>query len=173
MSTKLKLRGTARFLASIFAGVGTLVRKDGLATYIDIDFTQFAQLTSFNPTSESVLVQSSIDGSFARVTLAAILTASQTVQVITVGSTVNVAATDGLIIINKTSGSATAVNLPASTVKIGKVKIVDFKGDAGTNNITVNCIGSDTFNGGGTSWIIEGAGGSIVCDPISGTGYAV
>jgi hypothetical protein len=36
---KIKLRSSVRFLASIFAGTGTAVRKDGLATYVDVDFS--------------------------------------------------------------------------------------------------------------------------------------
>lgn len=35
----LKLRTTPRFLASIYSGTNTTVRKDGLATYIDVDFS--------------------------------------------------------------------------------------------------------------------------------------
>jgi hypothetical protein len=35
---KLKLRAIPKFLAAMYNGIGTLVRRDGLATYIDIDF---------------------------------------------------------------------------------------------------------------------------------------
>lgn len=104
-------------------------------------------------------------------------TSAATFQYITAGATVTVASTDSLIIINKSVGSPTTVNLPAASSKVGRVKIVDFKGDANTNNITVNRSGSDTFNGGATSWTIAAAGASVVFDPIvnSGTsiGYAV
>lgn len=173
MATKLRLRAAARFLASIFNGVGTLVRKDGLATYIDLDFTQFASLATFDPTTESVLVQSSLDGSFARVSLAALLTASQTFQIISATGTVNVAATDGLIILN--GAAPYTVNLPASAAKIGKVKIVDWKGDVNAANpITVNASGSEKFNGGGSTWLIEANNASLVFDPIpTGIGYAI
>jgi hypothetical protein len=99
---------------------------------------------------------------------------AQTQQVITAGSTVNVMSVDSLIIINKTVGSATTVNLPPSSSKIGQVKIVDWKGDAYTNNITINAVGSDKLNGNLTSWTIGADGGSIVLTPlINGTGYAV
>lgn len=98
---------------------------------------------------------------------------SGTTQYITAGATVTVAAADGLIIINKTVGSATTVNLPAALAKLGKVKIVDFKGDSDVNPITVNRTGSDTFNGGLTSWTISGPGASDVFDPVVNGGISV
>jgi hypothetical protein len=98
---------------------------------------------------------------------------SGTVQYITAGATVTVAATDGLIIINKTVGSATTVNLPAALAKLGKVKVVDFKGDSDVNPITVNRAGSDTFNGGATSWTISAPGASVVFDPVVNSGVSV
>lgn len=98
---------------------------------------------------------------------------SGTFQYITAGATVTVAAADSLIIINKTVGSATTVNLPAALSKLGKVKVVDFKGDSDVNPITVNRSGSDTFNGGATSWTISGPGASAVFDPIVNSGVSI
>lgn len=163
-----------RFLASLFAGTATNVRKDGLATYVDVDFSQIEPLAGFDPSSQQLLARSTVDGSYGLVTITQVITASQTEQDIATGDTVNVAATDGMIKVNKGTGSATTVNLPASNTKVGPVKIVDFKGDADTNPITVNCIGDDVFNGGETSWTISAAGGSIVATPLKdGTGYAI
>lgn len=173
MATKLKLRATARFLASFFNGVGTIVRVDGLARYLDLDYTQFTQLSSFDATIESVAVQSSVDGSFSRVTLGNILNASQTQQVKTTAGDVNVAATDGVIAINKGTGAATNVNFPLSANKVGGCLVADFKGDAGTNNITINLTSPDVFPGGGSSWIIEANTGSVFLRPIPGIGYAL
>lgn len=173
MASKLKLRVAARFLASIFNGIGTLVRKDGLATYIDLDFTQFTQLTSFDATIENVLVQSSVDGSFARITLGNLLNASQTQQVKVSAGDVNVSATDGMIAINKTVGAATNVNFPLSASKVGGCLVADFKGDAGTNNITINLTAPDVFPGGVSSWSIASNTGSVFLRPIPGVGYAI
>lgn len=47
---KLKLRSSVRFLASIFSGVGTAVRKDGLATYVDVDFSGLQREDDVTPT---------------------------------------------------------------------------------------------------------------------------
>lgn len=99
---------------------------------------------------------------------------SGTFQVITAAGDVTVAVTDTLIILNKTVSQVTVVNLPPSLLKIGKVKIVDWKGDSGSYPITVNNSGSEKFNGAQASWAIEGNGASLVFDPIpTGLGYAV
>lgn len=99
---------------------------------------------------------------------------SGTFQIITAPGNVTVAITDTLIILNKTVSQATAVNLPPSATKIGKVKIVDYKGDSGSFPITVNNSGTEKFNGNQASWVISGAGASLVFDPIpTGIGYAV
>lgn len=173
-STRLKIRVLPKFLAAIFAGIGTAVRKDGLATYIDMSWSGFVALASYNPSAQQVVAQSTVDGSFGLITVAQLIAASQTQQIKTAAGDVNVSANDGLIIINKTVGAATQVNLPASSTKVGPVKVVDFKGDAGTNNITVALVGSDKLNGNLTTWTVASDGGSIVLTPLNdGSGYAV
>lgn len=171
---KLKIRSRVKFFAALFAGIGTAVRKDGLAAYVDLDYSLLNLATSFNSSDSIVAIYHPSTGIWEKTSLASILSGSQTYQIITAGSTVNVAATDGLIIINKTSGSATAVNMPASALKIGKCKIVDWKGDAGTNNITINNNASEKFNANQSTWTLAADGASIVLDPIpTGIGYAV
>jgi len=174
MSVSLRLRVAARFLASIFNGTGTKVRKDGLATYIDWDPSGFGVLNSYDPSAYYIPIQSGADASLAKITLAQLISSSQTQQIITAGTTVTVTANDGLIAVNKTVGSATTVNLPAASSKVGPVKVADFKGDAGTNNITVNATGTDKISGNATSWVIAGNNASVVFTPLSdGSGYAV
>jgi hypothetical protein len=72
-------------------------------------------------------------------------------RVVTASGAVTVSAsTDYLIIINKTSGAATTVNLPASPNVGFIVLIKDGKGDAATNNITVTPA-SGTIDGSATA----------------------
>ncbi len=96
---------------------------------------------------------------------------------------VTVAADDYEIIINKTVGQATTVTLPASPADVRALLIVDGKGDAGTNNITVdgngnNINGSATFAMNSNSqsiWIIwNGTQWNIVGEKTTaGTGTVV
>lgn len=59
------------------------------------------------------------------------------VRYITAAGAVTVLPTDYVILVNKTSGAATTVNLP-SLPKVGRMLVIkDGKGDAATNNITL------------------------------------
>lgn len=174
MASKLKLRVAARFLASFFNGVGTKVRVDGLARYLDLDYTQFTELTSgLDPADSLVAIFNKATLVWNVTTLGTILNQSQTQQIQTGVGDVNVAASDGLIAINKGTGAATNVNFPLASTKIGACLVADFKGDAATNNITINLTSPDTFPGGGSSWIIEANTGSVFLRPIPGVGYAL
>lgn len=171
-SQGLKLKGASVFAMPMLGGIGIKATKNGGIWTVDLDYSAFGELTSFDASQKLFAAHDRTTGVWSVVSFASLIAAGQTVQVITAGNC-TVQPNDGLIIINKVTGSATSVTLPAATSKIGKVKIVDFKGDASTNNITVNPNGAETFNGGATSWTIDGDGGSAVFDPIAGTGYAV
>lgn len=73
------------------------------------------------------------------------------VRVVTAAGAITVSATtDNVIIVNKTTGAATTVNLPASPTTGLTYVIKDGKGDANTNNITItpnagNIDGAATF----------------------------
>lgn len=60
------------------------------------------------------------------------------VRVVTAAGAVTVAATDRVVVINKTVGVATAANLPATPTTGQHLIIKDGKGDAAANNITVS-----------------------------------
>lgn len=66
------------------------------------------------------------------------------------------------IVVNKASGAATAVTLPAMTGSPlnSLLTVVDGKGDAATNNITVTAAGSETINGAAT-YVIKANYGAV------------
>jgi hypothetical protein len=74
--------------------------------------------------------------------------------------------------VNKTVGGAITLTLPPATTKISSVLVADWKGDAGTNNITIVPTGSEKIQGL-SSWIIAADNGSIFLRPIPGKGYAL
>jgi hypothetical protein len=81
---------------------------------------------------------------------AAVLPVNVTVRVVTAAGAVTVTTSDYVVIINKTSGASTVVNLPASPAAGDVYIIKDGKGDATTNNITLtpaagNIDGAGTF----------------------------
>jgi hypothetical protein len=59
-------------------------------------------------------------------------------RVIKTGASVTVSATDGTVVLNKTSGSATTVNLEASPTPGAVHNIKDSKGDADVNPVTIS-----------------------------------
>lgn len=77
------------------------------------------------------------------------------------------------ILINKTSGAATTVYLPPVASFLGrKIRIVDLKGDAATNNITVAAEdGSGHTVLGGSSYVIDSDHSSIELEAVSGVGW--
>jgi hypothetical protein len=97
-----------------------------------------------------------------------------TQQIVTAAGDVTVQNSDSLIVLNKLIGQPTNILMPSSATKIGRVKIVDWKGDAGTNNFTIVPTGGDLISGR-ASWTVGGDNASIVLDPVRGTvnGYAV
>ena len=169
----LKLKGQMGIALPIIGRTGLSFEKIGNIWYGDLDYSDFVELTSFDASQKLFAVYDRTTGVWNIVSFASLIAAGQTYQIIDSGDC-TVQPNDGLIIINKTVGAATTVTLPASASKVGKVKVVDWKGDAGTNNITVNPNGSEKFNGAASSWVISGDGASVVFDPIpTGIGYAV
>lgn len=60
------------------------------------------------------------------------------VRVVTAAGAITVTVTDDMVVVNKTTGAATAVTLPATPVTGSNYTIKDGKGDASTNAITVS-----------------------------------
>jgi hypothetical protein len=169
----VKVRLLPRVPANLLGDIAITVVKNGAIYTIIPDYSRLNELTSFDPSQQLVLVYNR-DGTWAIVPISTLVNnQAGTTQVITAGATAIIGVNDKLIVVNKTVGSATTLTLPLSSLKVGPVRVVDFKGDAGTNNITVNASGTDKLNGNLTSWKIAGDGASILLTPISGIGYAV
>lgn len=100
--------------------------------------------------------------------------ASRTQREVTAAGGVTVSADDAdIIVINKTSGAATAVTLPLAASRTKPVMIVDGKGDANTNNITISPqTGEKIYAITNGTHIIDGNGGSVILTPKGdGTGW--
>jgi hypothetical protein len=170
----LKLKVLPRIPANLVGDAGIVVVKNGVTYTIKPDYSLLTELLSFDPSQELVLVYNR-DGTWAKVPVSTLVNnQAGTTQVITAGASAVIGVNDKLIIMNKTVGSATTITLPSSSLKVGPVRVVDFKGDASQSQaITINVSGADLLNGGRTSWRITGPSASILFSPISGLGYAV
>lgn len=100
--------------------------------------------------------------------------ASRTQRVVTAAGTVTIDADDAdIVVINKTVGAATTVNLPSAASRSRPIMIVDGKGDAATNNITIVPIsGQSIFATVDYQPKIDGNGGALILTPKEdGTGW--
>ena len=71
-----------------------------------------------------------------------------TYRTVTVAGDVTILPSDITILLNKTAGAATNINLPASNTRNGiAVTVKDLKGDANTNNITFVPAAGETIDG--------------------------
>lgn len=89
-------------------------------------------------------------------------------RAVTAAGDVTGLASDRLLVINKTVGAATAVSLPPTPTPGQRFTVLDGKGDAGTNNITI----SGSINGG-TSYVISANFGVLHLVAISATAWRI
>lgn len=173
-TNSLKLKVATRIPAQLVGGTAITITKASGVYTVDIDYSEMQEIISFDPAAKLFLVYDTADG-YALVSLASLLTNLSAVRVVTEAGDITVAAATQLLIMNRTvDESPSNINLPASASKIGKIKIVDWKGNAGSFPHTVNPTGAEEFQGGLTEWSISGDGASAVFDPIpTGLGYAV
>lgn len=93
-------------------------------------------------------------------------------QHITAAGPVSINNDSGIVRVDQTVGAAITLNLPPAANKTCSVLIADWKGDAGTNNITIVPNGSEKIQGR-SSWTIAGDTGSVYLRPLAGVGYAI
>lgn len=94
-------------------------------------------------------------------------------QEITAGASAAVATNAKTVRVNKTVGSATTIQMPLAVTMLPEfILVADWKGDAGTNNITILPSGTEKIQGL-SSWVIAADNGSICLRPIPGVGFAI
>jgi hypothetical protein len=93
-------------------------------------------------------------------------------QHITSAGPVTILDNAGIVRVDQTAGAAIELDLPLASAKTCPVLIADWKGDAGTNNITIMPSGTEKIQGR-SSWVIAGDTGSIFLRPVPGVGYVI
>lgn len=136
-------------------------------TFTGSTWVQYVRTTDVPAASGQLLGGSGTNGQAAAITVGAglalvagTLTATAmpiAPRTITTASSVTVAATDGLVVINKATGAATTVTLEAGPVPGTVHRIKDGKGDAATNPITI-LPASGTIDGAASTVINQNRG---------------
>jgi hypothetical protein len=151
----------------------TVARASGTYTF-GADYTVLSGDAILDPAQTLIAVYDEGAGIFKKMTLSAfIASATQIDQHITAAGPASVLPNAGIVRVDQTVGAAMTLTMPLSSAKTCPVLISDWKGDAGSNPISVVLSGSDKFPGGLTSWTIAADTGSVFLRPISGVGYAL
>lgn len=171
---KLKLKTQLRFPANVKTNnFLTAALANGTFTF-GVDYTLLQAGPIVDPTTAMVAVLDGTAGLYRIVSLSSLLAStSQIDQHIVAAGPVAVMANAGIVRVDQAAGAPMVLTLPLAAVKTCPVLISDWKGDAGTNNITINLSGADTFPGGLTSWKIAADTGSLFLRPIAGAGYVI
>lgn len=170
LQLKAQLRIPAKIVTKNFL---TVALANGTYTF-SVDYTVLPSGPIADPTTAYVAILDQTAGIYRQVTLASLLASSlQIDQHITAAGPVAVLANAGIVRVNQAAGAAMTLTMPLASAKTCPVLISDWKGDAGTNNITINLSGADKFPGNLTSWKIAADTGSIFLRPIAGVGYAL
>ena len=173
-SPTIKAKMDVRFPANVLTEAFLTVARENVAYTFGADYTVLSSDAILDPAQTLIAVYDEGAGIFKQMSLSAfIASTTQIDQHITAAGPAAVLANAGIVRVDQTVGAAITLNMPLASAKTCPVLISDWKGDAGTNNITITLAGSDKFPGGLTSWTIAGDTGSVFLRPISGVGYAL
>jgi hypothetical protein len=164
---KVATRIPAQLVAERFL---TITRSSGVYTF-GVDYTLLDPSAITDPTTALIAIYDQSTASYKVGTASALLSSSlQIEQHITAAGPVTISNNTGIARVDQTVGAAITLNLPAALSKTCPVLVCDWKGDAGTNNITIVPNGSEKIQGL-SSWTLAGDNSSIFLRPISGVGY--
>jgi hypothetical protein len=159
------------FPALVAGAAGIRVTKSSGIWTIAPDYTVFPQSTSVSDSANSyVLIWNSVSGLFTLVPGSA-MAATKIVQTLTAAGPYAALPSDDVLIIKQTVGAPFTVNV--DWANRGKpLRVVDGKGDAAANNITITpAAGQTQLAAVNFSYVIDGNGGSITLTPLpDGTG---
>lgn len=156
-NNNLNIDGTGKLILSVSPTIGDNSLKVATTAFVKSAFANSytpsaIAITGGTINNVSVGATSASSGAFTTATMTTLTAPSASVsgiltvngalirkaRTVTSGATISMLSTDDVLIVNKTTGSATAVTLPASPTTGMRIVVKDAKGDANTNNITVS-----------------------------------
>ncbi len=169
----LRFKVAPRIPANLVAENFLTITKTNSVYTFDIDYTLLDDSAIIDPTTALIAVLDQSAGVYKVETLSSVLSSSlQIEQHITAAGPATISNNTGIARVDQTVGAAITLNLPAASAKTCPVLICDWKGDAGTNNITIAPNGAEKIQGL-SSWTLAGDNASIFLRPIAGVGYAI
>jgi hypothetical protein len=154
------------FPALVAGATGIKVTKQNGIWTIAADYTAFSQSNVVaDPTNSYTLVWNSISGVFTLVQISAV-SSLKVIKKLTAAGPYAALPTDDVLIVNQAVGAPFTVNVDWSS-RTKPLRVVDGKGDAATNNITITPkTGQTQLASTNYSYVIDGNGGSITLTPL-------
>lgn len=146
----LRVNAQFPFPATTRGGGPVVVSKAQGIWTVTLNINQLGPLApASNPATNFLLVYDSVLGIFKQTTIAGLFAnAVYNQRIVTAAGDVAVLATDSIILMNKSVGAPTNINLPAAVSRGGlPLYVKDLKYDANTNNITLVPTGAETIDG--------------------------
>lgn len=172
-SPALKLKTSLRLPNGILgAEFITESQANGIYT-IGVDYTLLDPNHVVDPSATLMAIYDANSKSYKSASISSLLSqAGQIVQDITAAGPVTITNNAGIVLVEQAVGAPITLNLPTAASKTCPVLIADWRGDAGTNNITIVPNGAEKIQGK-AQWIIAADTGSVLLRPIAGRGYVI
>lgn len=150
----------------------TLAIANGIYTF-GVDYTKLDPNAIIDPSATLMAIYDANSKSYKSASISSLLSqAGQIVQDITAAGPVTITNNAGIVLVEQAAGAPIMLNLPPAANKTCPVLIADWKGDAGTNNITIVPNGAEKIQGK-AQWTIAADTGSIFLRPVAGKGYVI
>lgn len=166
LPANIRVNASAPFPALVKgAGPIAISKQNGIWT-VSLNFGAIAQAQGVpDPANTYTLVWNALTGVFTLIPLSAV-SSIKVVKVLTAAGPYAAQPTDEVLIVNQIVGAAFTVTVDWS-VRTKPLRIVDGKGDAAANNITVTpAVGQSQLAIVNYSYVIDGNGGSITLTPL-------
>lgn len=170
----LKLKSALVLPASLDGDNFIDVSQVGGNYTVKADYALLDQGVISDTTQTIIAVYDEVSQSYKGVSIASIYIGPSLVdQHVTEAGPVTVLTNASTVRIDQTVGAAVTLNLPAAASMVAPdFTIADWKGDAGTNNITIVPNGTEKIQGR-SSWTLAADNASIQLRPVGGVGFVI
>lgn len=162
----IRVNVNAPFPARVSGAAGILVTKQNGIWTISPDYTAFPQNAVIaDPLNTYILTWNALTGIFTLIPASAVSTL-RAIKTLTAAGPYTALPTDEVLIVKQTVGGAMTINVDWSA-RIKPLRIVDGKGDAAVNNISITpAAGQTQLASLNYTYLIDGNGGSITLTPL-------
>lgn len=164
----IRINPLVPFPALVTGGGAVAVAKNNGIWTISLSFNGLVQQSILpDPANTYALVWDAVTGVFSLLKVAAFSSpVNKSTRTITTAGPVTAQPADDILIINQVAGAPMTINVDWST-RFTPLRIVDGKGDASANNITiVPAAGQTQLALVNFQYVIDGNGGSITLTPL-------